>query len=356
MKTRYGIHTIQMTMLLSRKWYDKMFETLSQKKGDGVFYKDTKYQSDAGIEKHICTYFCNRGVVLYLFVQKKHKNKTNRNSPCFLQFRINPLTLIEGRYSPKEVFQAKDKQLRKLESCMNDLLRELGLDKTFEQLKLSRIDCCLDCFPTSQEYSDEVLRIMQRSPYMKSYHKTQFPNEVPHHKQKNKHSWRIRCKSVILTVYDKAFQLLEEELIEEPSGPMLRIEVSQNSTSFQRDLSDEIKGSNKEILKTIQEDAQKTIQKYLKSVNTGSCYVKYERCIERIDTEVRNRDTRSHMKRFAEKLSKCKSYAQAVENSGLSKSQIKTVRAHFKKLGISPITLRNQVKMDELYLPDFDSK
>lgn len=356
MKTRYGIHTIQMTMLLSRKWYDKMFETLSQKKGDGVFYQDMNYQSDAGIEKHICTYFCNHGVVLYLFVQKKYKNKTKRNSPCFLQFRINPLTLIEGRYFPKDVFQAKDKQLRKLENRMNDLLRELGLDKTFEQLKLSRIDCCLDCFPESQEYSDEVLRIMQRSPYMKSYHKTRFPNEDPHHKQKNKHSWRIKCKSIILTVYDKAFQLLEEELIEQPSGPMLRIEVSRNSASFQRSLSDEIKGSNKKILKTIQEESEKTIQKYLKSVNTGSCYVKYERCIERIDAEVKNRDTRNHMKKFVKKLSKCKSYAQAVENSGLSKSQIKTARSHFKKLGISPITLRNQAKIDELSLPGFDRK
>ena len=356
MKTRYGIHTIQMTMLLSRKWYDKMFETLSQKKGDGVFYKDMNYQSDAGIEKHICTYFCNRGVVLYLFVQKKHKNKTKRNSPCFLQFRINPLTLIEGRYSPKDVFQAKDKQLKMLESGMNDLLREIGLNKTFEQLKLSRIDCCLDCFPESQEYSDEVLRIIRRSPYMRSYHKIQFPYEDPHHKQKNKHSWRIKCKSIILTVYDKAFQLLEEELIEQPSGPMLRIEVSRNSASFQRSLSDEIKGSNQKILKTIQEDAQRTIQKYLKSVNTGRCYIKFERCIERIDAEIKNRKTRSHMKKFAEKLSKCKSYAQAVENSGLSKSQIKTVRSHFKKLGISPITLRNQAKMDELSLPGFDRK
>ena len=197
------------------------------------------------------------------------------------------------------------------------------------------------------------MRIMQRSPYMKSYHKIQFPNEDPHHKQKNKHSWRIRCKSVTLTVYDKAFQLLEEELIEEPCGPMLRIEVSRSSTSFQRGLSDEVKGSNQKILKTIQQDAERTIKNYLKSVNTGKHYVKYEECIERIDTEVRNKETRSHMKRFAKKLAKCKSFAQAVENSGLSKSQIKTVRAQFKKLGISPITLRNQAKIEKLQLPCF---
>ena len=167
MKTRYGIHTIQMTMQLSKKQYNKTFKTLSQKKGDGVFYMDTNYQSDAGVEKHICTYFCNRGVVLYLYVQKKDKNKTKQNISCFLQFRINPLTLIEGRYSPKEVLQAKVKKLRKLESCMNDLLLELGLDKTFEQLKLSRIDCCLDCFRkvrnTSMRYYALCAQSMQET-------------------------------------------------------------------------------------------------------------------------------------------------------------------------------------------------
>ena len=57
------------------------------------------------------------------------------------------------------------------------------------------------------------------------------------------------------------------------------------------------------------------------------------------------------LKRFAEKLSKCKSYAQAVENSGLSESQIKTVRGKFRKIGISPITLRNNAKMEKLHFP-----
>lgn len=351
MKIRYGIHTVLMTLLLSRKWYNQLFQTLMQRRAKGAFYRDETYQSDNGMEKYICTYYCNRGVVLYLFKQKKHKNKTNRNTPCFMQFRVNPLTLIKGYYSPTEVFQAKKEQSIKLEVGMNQLLKELELDKTFEEVKLSRVDCCLDWFPKNQAYCDEMLRIVRRSPYMKSYHEVRFPNNDPRHKQKNEHSWRIRCKTVTLTVYDKAFQLLEEELIEEPTDPMLRIEVSRSSASFKRELSEEVKGSNSKILKNIMDESEATIAKYLKSVNMGARYVKYEQCLNLIDSEVKNVHTRRHMKRFVEKLSKCKSYTQAVENSGLSESQIKTVRGRFRKIGISPITLRNNAEVEKLHFP-----
>ena len=36
---------------------------------------------------------------------------------------------------------------------MTKLLREIGLDCEFEQLTLSRINCCLDFFPESQKWS-----------------------------------------------------------------------------------------------------------------------------------------------------------------------------------------------------------
>ena len=192
-----------------------------------------------------------------------------------MQFRVNPLTLIKGYYSPTEEFQAKKEQSIKLEAGMNQLLKELELDKTFEELKLSRVDCCLDWFPKNQAYCDELLRIVRRSPYTRSYREMKFPSDDPRHKQKNQHSWRIQCKTITLTVYDKAFQLLEEELIEEETNPMLRIEVSRSSASFKRELSDEVKGSNSKILKSIMDESEATIAKYLKSVNMGAHYVKY---------------------------------------------------------------------------------
>ena len=346
MASRYGIHTIELFCRLSRKWFNKVFDTL-QSAESGNFYRDETYHSDTGMEKHISTAFSTRGVVNYLYRQKRSKNKTGKNLACFIRFRLNPLSLINGRYQPKEVFQAEKHELAKLDAKVTGLLRELGLSIAFEELTLSRVDCCLDLFPDSQEWVDEALRIMRRSKVMKAYAESRFPKDDPRHKEKNKHSWRIYCKTTTITVYDKTFQLLEEDLLEDYDAPMLRIEVSRTSAKFKRGLSDEIKGSNKEILHTVMEESEDTIHKYLKSLRADTVYVKYEECIQLIGT-VKSKKTRAHMKLLVDKLSDCKSYTQAIENSGLSKSQLRTVDKQFKELSISPITLRNKAPFDRL--------
>ena len=114
--------------------------------------------------------------------------------------------------------------MKLLDKEMTKLLHEIGLNCDFEQLTLSRIDCCLDYFPESQKWVDEALRVIRRSPYMKQYKLCTFGKEFSNRKKKNAHSWRICCKTTTLTVYDKTFQLMEEELLEDYDAPMLRFD------------------------------------------------------------------------------------------------------------------------------------
>lgn len=249
----------------------------------------------------------------------------------------------------KKVFQAKEEQLKALDEQMTDLLQEIGLKCDFEQLTLSRIDCCLDYFPDTQEWVDEALRVIRRSLYMKQYKLCTFGKDFPNHKKKNAHSWRICCKTTTLTVYDKTFQLIEEDLQEKYDAPMLRFEVSRSSAKFKRGLSDEIKGSNKKILKTVMDESEQTISAYMKKLHAERPFVRYAECMARI-AAVKHAGTRKNMRLFAEKLSKCKSYQQAVDNSGLSENKLRTVRRQFEKLGIQPITLRDSAEIAELRL------
>ena len=346
MDFRYGIHTIELFHRLSKKSFNKVFQHLKSL-NFGKLYPDVTYHSDKGIEKYICTSYCGQGVVLYLYKQKRSKNKTSKNIACSIRFRLNPHTLLHGKYSPKEVFQAKENHLKTLDREMTELLREIGLDCEFEQLTLSRIDCCLDFFPESQKWVDEALRVIRRSPYMKQYKLCTFGKEFPNHKEKNAHSWRICCKTTTLTVYDKTFQLMEEDLLEQYDAPMLRFEVSRSGSKFKRGLSDEVKGSNKEILKTVINESEKTIHSYMKKLHANLPFVRYSDCIARIET-VKHSATRKNMRLLVEKLSDCKSYAQAVKNSGLSENKLRTVRKQFEKLGVQPATLRDTAGIDEL--------
>ena len=350
MESRYGIHTIECFYRLSRKWFDIVFDNLKESKS-GKFYLDETYCSDTGMKKCISTAFSHRGVVIYLYRQKRSKNQTNKNLACSIRFRLNPLSLVNGKYQPKGVFMAREEQLADLESQMDALLQELGLSITFEELTLSRVDCCLDLFPDSQEWVDEALRVIRRSKVMRSYKEQRFPKADPNHKAKNNHSWRVRCKTTTITAYDKTFQLLEEELIEKYDAPMLRFEISRTSAKFKRGLSAEVKGSNPKILHTIMKNSEKTIQQYLQSIHVNATFVKYEECMQQIGT-VKSKAKRKHMKTLAEKLSDCKTYRQAVENSGLSASQLRAVEKAFHNLGISPITLRNSAPFDKLQVTE----
>jgi len=346
MDFRYGIHTIELFHRLSKKSFNKVFQHLKSL-NFGKLYPDVIYHSDKGIEKYICTSYCGRGVVLYLFKQKRSKNKTSKNIACSIRFRLNPHTLLHGEYLPKKVFQAKEKQLNSLDKEMTELLHKIGLNCEFEHLTLSRIDCCLDYFPNSQDWVDEALRVVRRSPYMKKYDLCTFDKTFSNHKKKNAHSWRICCKTTTLTVYDKTFQLMEEYLLEQYDAPMLRFEVSRSGAKFKRGLSDEVKGSNKKILKTVMNESEEAIHSYMKKLHANLPFVRYSDCIMRIET-VKHSATRKNMRLLIEKLSDCKSYAQAVKNSGLSENKLRTVRKQFEKLGVQPATLRDTAGIDEL--------
>ena len=76
-------------------------------------------------------------------------------------------------------------------------------------------------------------------------------------------------------------------------------------------------------------------------------FVRYSDCIARIKT-VKHSSTRKNMQLLVEKLSDCKSYAQAVKNSGLSENKLRSVRKQFEKLGVQPATLRDTAGVEEL--------
>ena len=96
MDFRYGIHTIELFHRLSKKSFNKVFQHLKSL-NFGKLYPDATYHSDKGIEKYICTSYCGHGVILYLYKQKRSKNKTSKNITCSIRFRLNPHTLLHGK-------------------------------------------------------------------------------------------------------------------------------------------------------------------------------------------------------------------------------------------------------------------
>lgn len=85
MEFRYGIHTIEFFCWLSCKWFSTVFDNLKESKS-GKFYPGQIYVSDTGMEKYISIVFSKRGVVIYLYRQKRSQNKTEKNLSCSVHF------------------------------------------------------------------------------------------------------------------------------------------------------------------------------------------------------------------------------------------------------------------------------
>ena len=101
MDFRHGIHTIEFFRRMSQKSFNKVFQHLKSL-NFGKLYPDATYHSDKGIEKYICTSYCGQGVVLYLYKQKRSKNKTKKNLASFIHFRLNPHTCCAENIHPRK--------------------------------------------------------------------------------------------------------------------------------------------------------------------------------------------------------------------------------------------------------------
>ena len=113
-----------------------------------------------------------------------------------------------------------------------------------------------------------------------------------------------------------------EELLEDYDAPMLRFEVSPaRARSSKRGLSEQVKGSNKKILKTVMDESEDTIHSYMEMLHADLPFVRYSDCMAKVET-VKHASTRKNMCLLVKKLSDCKCYAQAVKNSELSESQL----------------------------------
>ena len=64
-------------------------------------------------------------------------------------------------------------------------------------------------------------------------------------------------------------------MLEDYDAPMLRFEVSRSGAKFKRGLSEQVKGSNKKILKTVMDEAEDTIRSYMEMLHADLPFVRY---------------------------------------------------------------------------------
>lgn len=272
-----------------------------------------------------------------------------------VELTVNPVVLLGGGYA--DLFTATDETMRMLSDNINALLSQIGSSDSFEDLCLSRIDCTMDVSMPSQESIDELIRCVQQTKLRVGYERESFNNKFRNYREKNKHSFRARCNDVCLTIYDKSFQLQEEEIMRPENIPpnRLRIEAAFYNGSLQRILNDHLDATvfDCQLGTKIMYFSDLSIQLILKYVNLILCpgrYMRFDLAKEEIKKSNFNKLTKELMIAFLYEVSRHHKAGVngAIMDCKLIRDRADNLLSKFRELDLNPVTLPIRSEVQQL--------
>ena len=205
----------------------------------------------------------------------------------------------------------------------------------------------------------EYLRIFKKSltiPHYKFVFFKKNDHKVKNWKCANTHSHCLSCKSASFLIYDKVAQLEMIDRCDETllGKHILRLEAELKRPALKKHIGKITMYENQNILVAASQKCPKVISWYVNRLQPHcKHYLRYEDAVKQVrQVQLLKEKTRSRMLYLLCKTSDRDSLAAALEDlrtkENLSKSQCSNILKKFKKLGISPITLRNDSEFDTL--------
>lgn len=276
---------------------------------------------------------------------------------------VNPALILGGGYQ-----DLCDLTPKSLDACMKliaGILQEFDVAFTADQLLLSRIDCTVDVQFPEEHTLDAFIACIQHTNLPRDYHIERFGMRYPNYKEMNRHSFRMACNDVGLTIYDKTYQLLNEDLIEEneiPSG-RLRFEAAFCNPAFQRlfvkygggiffDDTDATGDVRKIILRFSSLSIQ-ILKDYFKTHMSPGQYLRKDLACERIDRAPLSAKVKFRMKKMLDEVARChkggiSAALKNMERDGFRPNELQYLLKCFEKIDLNPATIGIAAKCREL--------
>lgn len=336
-KDGFSYHTFEMTKKIDFNEYRYIRNTFHKING---MYKGRIYQKG---KSYISEQFGSVGVNMYLLRSK--------NLPTYFILKVNPLFLI-AKKNYFSIFTSNIENIVKVRDEINNILDVIGANFRFEDMSISRIDLCVNLEMDSSEIIDAYMRLFKKCQIPCGYILDKFSKEKENYKEINKHSLHASSTNTIINIYDKSFQVKEENLDlnqENYIDNMLRVEIGLMRPAIYQIMQKYEGGinqlSNIDLLEFMGKYSKMLIEEYLLKFLTPGVYIPYsevEKIIQKTDYE---KKIKIRMRKFLEKVSECKNMNAAIkqieEEYSLTKKQTDYILSNFNDLGINPITLKN---------------
>ena len=268
-----------------------------------------------------------------------------------LTVTVNPSILLGGTYA--DLCDITAVNFEYCAATIDEVLAQLKIRLTCDKLILSRIDCTVDIeFPSDTEIMEYIL-CLKRTKLADAYKLDEFdPANDARNRERNLHSFRASCNDISLTVYDKSYQLADQELMPENEIPpnRLRIEAAFENRSFQRLFYMYHKGTVYDTLKKkivwFSEMSFQLLEEYFRQTLATGSYLRFDLAVQKILESDFSKKKKDQMILFLHQVVRCHKHGvrraiQIFKDEDYSASQVRDILHCFQEIGLNPVTIRS---------------
>lgn len=333
----FSIHTFELSIKLSKSEWKKCKQKLyadQEEAGEHWIYLDKQSGH------YICTRYADAGIRIRL-----ERNDTGKDkSTHYIRMIVNPRKLIYPQSEYLGILPPDEESIELLEKAFRHLFRHTPFDNNIHRYYLSRVDLCTNIRCSNKKVFRELVRLLRKTATPKKYERIFYQHKDKKKANKyNKHFIQIACGSQELVIYDKTYQMNENNLAvayEDLPNSVLRIEVHYSRGKLKSIEDDTGITDPLDLLWLLIQESKPRILKLVEKCYPQLDYVAYDEAQKRIEQSSFKPDTRERMLTLLNQMLRKQTIDAALH--GMARQGVPTERllGKFEKLGINPVPLR----------------
>lgn len=333
----FSIHTFELSMKLSKSEWKKCKQRLyadQEENGEHWIYLDKQSGH------YICTRYADAGIRIRLEQNDTGDGKTTH----FIRMIVNPRKLIYPQSGYLGILPPDEDSIELLEKTFRHLFRKTPFENDMRRYYLTRVDLCTNIRCNNKKVFRELVRLLRKTATPKKYERRFYQHKDRKKANKyNKHYIQIACGSQELVIYDKTYQMDENNLAVAyeglPAG-VLRIEVHYSRDKIKSIEKEACTDDPLDILWLMIQESKPRILKLVEKCYPQLDYLSYEEAKARIKQSRFKAHTREQMLTLLEKMQRRQTIDAALHGMARRGVPAEDLLGKFEKLGINPIPLR----------------
>ena len=346
----FSIHTFELSKKYSFEEWNEIKEALYHAQSTNSkerIYRERGDGDEKNMEVHHYKKYHANGVRIFL-----ERMKYKDNHSCYIRMIINPRKLVDPNSSYLGIFSTTEHCAEDIRESFFALFRGTPFDADMNSYKLRRIDFCTNIRCDKKKIFREIVRVLRKLPTPPKYKRIIHDDKDKKKKNKyNKHYIRFECDTRALVIYDKTYQLKENNLLTDyecHSAGVLRFEVC-CERKYIREV--EKKRDISEVTPLVEyflESAEKSLIKHFKQCFQDVSFRKKDSLEKLISECGYSEKNKKAMLELIKTLVGTQSVDKAIEKLERRGMDMAGVLERFSKLGVSPIPLRKNFNGQEL--------